>query len=117
MFVFTVAPDGGEPFEVTAAIRDCVAWERAHPGRSAMDLEKSVTITDAFELAYFASKRQSLFDGSLDDFELTCDVTETQLAAPQNPTQPDRSGASSSKSRSARASRRPSGSTSAGKGS
>jgi hypothetical protein len=116
MFALSIAPDGQEPYEVDVAIRDCVKWERAHPGRSAIDLEKTVTLSDSFELAFFAAKRLGRFTGTQDEFENTCDVTASEPAMP-DPTPPDRSGDSSSSSRSGRGSRRASGSNSAGKAS
>jgi hypothetical protein len=113
MFTFTVAPDGREPYTVSVAIRDTVAWERLHPGHSAQELIQEEgqpasleanKLTNSFELAYFASKRQGLFEGSLDDFETSCDVVGISQEQP-DPTQPDRSDASASKSRSGRAPR------------
>jgi hypothetical protein len=119
MFTFTVAPDGAEQYVVTVAIRDTVAWERLHPGHSAQELIQedgkpasleANKLTNSFELAYFASKRQGLFVGSLEDFETTCDVVGIAQEAP-DPTHPDRSDDSASSSRSGPAPRRGRGKT------
>lgn len=114
MFTFTVAPDGAEPYTVSVAIRDTVAWERLHPGHSAQELIQvegapasleANKLANSFELAYFASRRQGLFTGSLEDFEATCDVVGIEAEAP-DPTPPGRSDASPSRSRSGQGQRR-----------
>jgi hypothetical protein len=108
MFSFTVAPDGRDQYQVEVAIRDTVAWERLHPGHTAQELmpladgtpsPESLKLSNSYELAYFASKRQGLWEGSLEEFELACDLVDIQAEQP-DPTQPDRSDASPSSSRS-----------------
>jgi hypothetical protein len=108
MFTFTVAPDGQDQYVVEVAIRDTVAWERLHPGHTAQELMplpdgtpslESLKLSNSYELAYFASKRQKLWDGSLEEFELACDLVDIQAEQP-DPTQPDRSDDSPSSSRS-----------------
>jgi hypothetical protein len=119
MFTFTVAPDARDTYTVTVLVRDTVAWERLHPGHTAQELMpladgtaslESLKLSNSYELAYFASKRQGLWEGSLQEFELACDVIDIKVEAP-DPTQPDRSDDSPSSSRSEPAPRRQRGST------
>lgn len=71
MITFTVRPDGGEPYELTAGSRDVLQWERTTKGKSAATLGD---MADMYKVAWLAAKRQGLYDGSLQDFETTVDL-------------------------------------------
>ena len=61
MFDFTITPDGGEPFEMTAGMRDIVIWERTHKGRAFAQLgDGGMSATMLYEIAYSACRRQQL---------------------------------------------------------
>lgn len=77
MFNFRVAPDQGEPFNVTAGSRDVLAWEKAGPGRSVSAVLENPTLTAFYGLAYAAAHRQRLFTGTQAEFEATCDLTRS----------------------------------------
>lgn len=75
MFKIEVKPDGGDAYTVTAEARDVLAWEKAsEDGRTYLDLSRGGTLVDVYALAYIASKRQGLFEGSRAQFEKTCDI-------------------------------------------
>lgn len=77
MFTYTVRPDGGEPYVVTATMRDVLRWERTSPKgrlpRKAEDLG-TASAENAYSLAYVASKRQGRFAGTEQEFEETVDI-------------------------------------------
>lgn len=76
MFTLTIKPDEGEQQVVIATARDVLAWERAGSGttRSVTQLLAETRLVDAYALAYVASKRQGLFEGSQAEFEQTHDL-------------------------------------------
>lgn len=74
MYTFTVQPDGGESFEVTASTRDVLKWEKTTKGATVARLERNPSIVDLYAIAWHASKRAKLFAGSLAEFEDTCDI-------------------------------------------
>lgn len=88
MITVDVAPDEGDPYSVTASSRDLLAWEKAQDGRSAAKFETGqATLTDLYEVAWLASKRQGLFTGAHKRFEETTDVSNARRsAAGENPT-------------------------------
>ena len=74
-FKFTVHPDGGEPFEVTAGPRDQLVWEQATPGRSVGKLMVGgIQLTELYPLAHAAAKRAGSFTGSLAEFQKNVDL-------------------------------------------
>ncbi|WP_181778926.1 hypothetical protein [Pseudonocardia pini] len=74
-YPFTVRPDDGDPYQVTADLRDVVAWEDAKPGRKVVDLMKNdYTARDVYELARLAAKRDGREVGSVKDFMRTAVV-------------------------------------------
>jgi hypothetical protein len=79
MFGFTVEPDGAEPYEIKASVRDVRQWEKA-TGKTVSDLSAgSVDLADAYLLAYHASVRMGKFKGTLDEFEATVDFEMPQM--------------------------------------
>lgn len=108
MIEFTIAPDDGDPYEVTATARDVLLWEKTTKGRSFAALMDDVRMTDMYALAHAASRRQRLFTGTLAEFERDCEL-EFEEAEEPDPTQPDLSDEPASPSRSRPASPRASG--------
>lgn len=74
MFTFTVKPDGGEPFTVTATSRDVLAWERANKGVNLKKLEQAPSMLDFYKIAHFAVQRTGQWAGSVDEFMATCEI-------------------------------------------
>lgn len=72
MFELTVTPDGGDPIEVSAGLRDIRIWEKTHAKRSLGMLQDGANIsaTILFEVAYAACRRQGIIAATLteDDF-------------------------------------------------
>jgi hypothetical protein len=73
MITFKIAEDGAESFEVTAQPRDVLLWERSVRGAK-FDNFTTPSFEDIYGLAYFACKRQRVWDGNRKDFEDRCDV-------------------------------------------
>jgi hypothetical protein len=55
---FIVTPDDGEPYEVTADLRDIRLWERIGPRNTMRKLAENPGAEDFFSLAHIAIKRQ-----------------------------------------------------------
>ena len=87
MFDFTVTPDDGDPFEVTAGSRDTLVWERTTRGASLAQLSEGLKIADMYRIAHIASRRLGLFSGDLKSFEETCEI-ESRDTPEVDPTQP-----------------------------
>lgn len=87
MFTFTVKPDGGDPFEVTAGTRDVLKWERTTKGASLGQLKEGVTLGALYRIAHIAAVRQRLFAGTLVEFEETCELEFDEDDEP-DPTRP-----------------------------
>jgi hypothetical protein len=71
MFTFTVTPDDGQSYKVTATSRDVLHWEKTTKGKSvgALSEAENFHMGDMFKMAWIAARRQSLFAGDLKDFE------------------------------------------------
>ncbi|HYD28882.1 hypothetical protein [Brevundimonas sp.] len=90
MFEFRILPDGGEPFEITASMRDLRMWEKTHRGRSmgVLSDRSSLSATILFEIAYAACRRQGKIHNDMTgdvfaethDFELGEEVEEEEPA-------------------------------------
>ncbi len=87
MFTFSVRPDDGEEFRVTATSRDIVVWEKTAQGRTFADLAKAA-MSDFYGSAYIAARRQGLFEGTRKDFDASVDLDVEEDDEP-DPTQPD----------------------------
>ena len=74
MFQFTVTPDGGEPYTLTAGTRDVLNWEKVAKGRTINQLMQDLAMTDLYKLAHLASLRTQRFTGALAEFEATCEL-------------------------------------------
>jgi hypothetical protein len=74
MMTFKVSPDGGDPWQVVAESRDVLAWEKALKGRSFNDLATNPTMAGLYGLAYAASRRQGLWEGTIQEFEASVDL-------------------------------------------
>ena len=87
MFRFTIYPDNAEPYELCAATRDVVAWEKSiRYERTVADLE-TTAMADLYGIAFAAATRQKLYDGKRADFEKTHDLNVEDDTEP-DPTQP-----------------------------
>lgn len=86
MFRFKVIPDEGESFEVTATTRDIARWERTTKGASLVALQKDMKVTDLYKVAFYATQRQGLYDGTQKEFEETVDLDILDAGEP-DPTQ------------------------------
>lgn len=89
MIEFTVKPDGGDEYQVTATSRDVYVWEKitkSHMGQ----LQGNVSMTAMYSLAHLASKRQQLYSGTLDEFTESCDLDFDDTTEP-DPTSPEAS--------------------------
>jgi hypothetical protein len=110
MFDFTVRPDNGEPWEVTAEARDVVVWEKtSRNGMTLARLMDDLSMAELYRLCHIAARRQQLFTGNLQELEETCNLDFAETDDDADPTRAARSPGSSSASRLSRASRRPSG--------
>lgn len=91
MFQFTIRRASDEAAAgvlVVADSRDVVVWERGRAGRSVTKLLAEPNMSDSYQLAYIAARRQGLLpDCSRDDFETGWLLVFGQDAAP-DPTQP-----------------------------
>lgn len=75
MIDFEVTPDAGEMYKVTATSRDVYVFEKTNKGKSFAQIMNDVHMTDMYRLAHLAAKRQQMFDGTLDDFVGSVDIT------------------------------------------
>lgn len=57
---FVVVPDAGEPYEVTADLRDIRLWERTSPRNTLRKFAENPSADDIYSLVYLAVKRQRL---------------------------------------------------------
>lgn len=89
MIEFTVKPDGGDEYQVTATSRDVYVWEKVSKG-SLAQLQGNVNMTAMYQIAHLASKRQQLYTGTLAEFTESCDLDFEDLPEP-DPTQPEAS--------------------------
>ncbi|WP_188193445.1 hypothetical protein [Nonomuraea sp. SYSU D8015] len=87
MIDFTVTPDNGEPYDVKAGSRDVLVWEKTSKGRSFQSLMNDLRMEDMYKLAHFAAKRQGLFEGTLKEFEETCELSGFTETEEMDPTQ------------------------------
>lgn len=72
MFDLIVTPDGGEPIELEAGMRDVRMWEKTHRGRAlAAHLGDGMKAEYLFELAYAACRRQQLIPADLTEQDFT----------------------------------------------
>ncbi len=74
MFDFKVTPDGQDEYRVKSSARDIVQWERGGKNRSLASLQQDIHMEDLYAIAHLASKRNRLFNGSLNDFIDSCDL-------------------------------------------
>jgi hypothetical protein len=88
MFEFTIRPDDADEYKVTATSRDFYVFERTTKGRSFADVGTNLHMADMYKLAHLASKRQQLFNGTLDEFASSCDIDFEEEEEP-DPTQPE----------------------------
>jgi hypothetical protein len=91
---FRVTPDGGEPYEVTAGTRDVLVWEKTTPGAVASGLAEQQSLVDMYKIAWIASRRHGLFDGTLQQFEQNCDLDDGKDEPNVDPTNPAASAGS-----------------------
>jgi hypothetical protein len=83
MFELRIHPDGAEPFDVTAGMRDVRQWEKTHRGRGLGQLQSKdgISATILFEIAYTACRRQSRIPAGLTEDEFA-DTFEIDVETP-----------------------------------
>lgn len=87
MINFTIDPEDGDRFEVTADSRDIYTWEKRHKkGKTFQQLMNDLAMVDLYDIAYVAAKRERLVDGTLDQFVKQC-VLDFQVDEAPDPTQ------------------------------
>lgn len=85
---FKVTPVDGEPFEVGAESRDIYVWEKTGQGRSFGTAMQSGSVVALTEIAYYASRRQGHFTGTLTEFASSHDIENAEGEEEPDPTQP-----------------------------
>ena len=75
MFNMRITPDStGEPFDLSAGMRDIVVWEKTHRGRSLAQIgDGNLTGGMVYELAYSACRRQGKVPDGLTEAEFLAD--------------------------------------------
>jgi hypothetical protein len=76
MITLDITPDDGEPYRVVATSRDIAWWERTTRGASFAKLQEDMHMTDLYKIAWRASTRLGLFEGSQADFADSCDLKQ-----------------------------------------
>lgn len=74
MFTFTIRPDDGEPYELTADSRDISMWERTTHKASMGSLVEDMKMSELEKIACFAARRSGKFDGEMDRFRAECAI-------------------------------------------
>lgn len=75
MYDFTMTPDEGEPYDITATSRDIAVWERTGYQNSLKALLEAPTMKAFYSLAYTACRRQGrTVPDSLDGYMGTTDL-------------------------------------------
>lgn len=85
---FKVTPVSGEPYEVAAESRDIYTWEKTSKGKSFGESMRNGSVVDLTEIAYFASRRQGYFTGTLQEFATSHDIANAEGEEEPDPTQP-----------------------------
>lgn len=88
MFLFKLTPEGGDLFEVRATTRDVLVWEKTGRDRSLNGLMEKLRVSDLYEIAYVACKRQGHWDGSRAEFEERVDLDFEEEQGGADPTRP-----------------------------
>lgn len=86
MFLFKLTPDGGDTFEVRATTRDVLVWEKTAKGRSLTSLMNDLKVSDMYEIAYVAAKRQGHWDSTRAEFEERMDLDFEEEKGAADPT-------------------------------
>lgn len=86
MINFKIVPDDGDSWEVTATSRDVLVFERVTKGRTFNALADDLHMADIFRLAYLASKRQGMYNGTEKEFEQTHEVETVPDSGEVDPT-------------------------------
>ena len=76
----TVTLDNGPPLEAVIDLRDQLAWEQAHPGRSIVNALSDPSMTDLVWLAHHALTRTGQWNGGGLD-ELHNRITDLTMTA------------------------------------
>lgn len=88
MIEFTVKPDNGEEYEVTATSRDVLVWEKTCKGRSFVKMMSELPLADLYRIAWIASRRLGLYAGKLEEFESGVDLHFDEDEESADPTPP-----------------------------
>lgn len=90
MITFTIRPDGGKPYPLTATSRDVFVYEKTNKGKSFASIMNDLHMSDMYGLAHLAARRQQLFAGTLAEFAESCDL-DMEDDDEADPTQPEAS--------------------------
>ena len=105
MIEFSIEPDGGDRYTVTADSRDVYVWEKTSRDKvSFQQLMETLQMTEMYRLAHIASRRQGMFSGTLDEFAAGCILHFDPEVEEADPTPPAPTAGSSSGSQSSQAS-------------
>ena len=85
---FKVTPVDGTPYEVGAESRDIYVWEKTNRGKAFGESMRTGSVVDLTEIAYYASRRQGYFTGTLNEFTTTHDIENAEDEEEPDPTQP-----------------------------
>lgn len=101
---FKITPQDGDAYKVEVMSRDVLMWEKTGRDRSYAALMRQQDMVPMYALAYVASRRAGLFDGTLEQFETTCDLEpydddDQEGDDADRPTRPARSTTRRSRSR------------------
>lgn len=83
---FMVIPDEGDKYEVTATTRDIAKWEKTNKGATFGSFMRDMKMTDMYKLAYNSATRLGLFEGTLEEFEESCDLEVLEDEEESDPT-------------------------------
>ncbi len=84
MFDMRVIPDGGEPFDISAGMRDVRLWEKTHAKRSLGMLrdEGGVSATVLYEIAFTACRRSGSIPADMTE-DVFADSYEIDIETPK----------------------------------
>lgn len=74
MIEFIVKPDDADQYNVTATARDILVWEKGGKHRSFTTMMQELPLVDLYKIAWIASRRHGLYDGTQEAFETTVDL-------------------------------------------
>ncbi len=76
MITMEIIPDDAEPYRVVATSRDIAWWEKTTKGASFAKLQEDMHMIDLYKIAWRASTRLGLFEGTQQEFADSCDLKQ-----------------------------------------